>query len=125
MDPFLAPRTQESSWHWRHFRIAARLQLQERKLLNFLLDGPFQELSAYEDLEHAPHLNVGVDDPEFRNFAGIYSDAIFDIFYQFAKANLKKKRPLVIAGGCGLNCDWNSKWKESGLFTRGLCAARR
>jgi predicted NodU family carbamoyl transferase len=91
--------------------------IQERKLLNFLLDGSFRELSAYEDLEHAPHLNVGVDHPEFRNFAGIYSDAIFHIFYQFAKANLKKKRPLVIAGGCGLNCDWNSKWKESGLFT--------
>jgi predicted NodU family carbamoyl transferase len=30
---------------------------------------------------------------------------------------LKEKKPLVIAGGCGLNCDWNSKWKESGLFT--------
>jgi predicted NodU family carbamoyl transferase len=91
--------------------------VQERKLLNFLLDGSYRELSAYEDLEHAPHLNVGVDDPEFRNFAGIYSDAIFDIFYEFAKTNLKKKKPLVIAGGCGLNCDWNSKWKESGLFT--------
>ena len=90
--------------------------VQERKLLNFLLDGSFRELGAYEDLEHAPHLNVGMDDPEFRNFAGIYSDMIFDIFYQFAKANLKKKRPLVIAGGCGLNCDWNSKWRESGLF---------
>jgi predicted NodU family carbamoyl transferase len=90
---------------------------QERKLLNFLLDGPFQELSAYEDLEHAPHFNVGVGDLEFRNFAGIYSDAIFDSFYQFAKANLKKKQSLVIAGGCGLNCDWNSKWRESGLFT--------
>jgi hydroxymethyl cephem carbamoyltransferase len=91
--------------------------VQERKLLNFLLDSPFQELSAYEDLEHAPHFNVGVDDPEFRNFTGIYSDAIFDIFYQFAKANLKKRKPLVIAGGCGLNCDWNSKWKGCGLFT--------
>ena len=34
---------------------------------------------------------MGLDDPEFRNFAGIYSDEIFDIFYQFAKANLKKE----------------------------------
>jgi predicted NodU family carbamoyl transferase len=91
--------------------------LQEKKLLTFLLDGSFRELSAYEDLENAPHFNVGLGDPEFRNFAGIYSDAIFDIFYQFAKANLKEKWPLVIAGGCGLNCDWNSKWKESRLFT--------
>jgi hydroxymethyl cephem carbamoyltransferase len=58
-----------------------------------------------------------VDDPEFRNFAGIFSDKIFDIFYQFAKANMKKRMPLIIAGGSGLNCDWNSKWKESSLFT--------
>lgn len=90
---------------------------QEVKLLDFLLDAPFQGLGAYDDVEHAPHFNVGVDDPEFRNFAGIYSDAIFDRFYQFAKANLKNKKPLLIAGGCGLNCDWNSKWRESRLFT--------
>lgn len=91
--------------------------VQERKLLTFLLDGPFRKLSAYKDLEHAPHFNVGVGDPEFRNFARIYSDAIFDRFYQFAKGNLKNRKPLVIAGGCGLNCDWNSRWKESGLFS--------
>jgi carbamoyltransferase/hydroxymethyl cephem carbamoyltransferase len=60
---------------------------------------------------------VGLDDPEFRNFSGIYSDAIFDVFYQFARKNLKKKQPLIIAGGCGLNCDWNTKWKETGLFS--------
>jgi predicted NodU family carbamoyl transferase len=91
--------------------------VQEKKLLNFLLDDSFRELHTYEDLEHAPHFNVGMDDPEFRNFAGIYSDAIFDKFYQSAIANLRKKKPLLIAGGCGLNCDWNSKWKASGLFT--------
>jgi predicted NodU family carbamoyl transferase len=89
----------------------------ERKLLSFLLDGPFQKLSAYEDLKQAPHLNVGLDDPEFRNFSGIYSDAIFDVFCQFARKNLKKTQPLVIAGGCGLNCDWNTKWKDTGLFS--------
>jgi predicted NodU family carbamoyl transferase len=99
------------------FSNRSRPTAQEKRLLNFLLEGPFRALSAYEDLEHAPHFNVGVCDPEFRNFAGIYSDAIFDIFYQFARANLKETRPLLIAGGCGLNCDWNSKWKESGLFT--------
>jgi len=29
---------------------------------------------------------------------------------------MNKRMPLIIAGGCGLNCDWNSKWKELGLF---------
>jgi predicted NodU family carbamoyl transferase len=89
----------------------------EKKLLSFLLDGPFQELSAYEGLEQAPHFNVGLEDQEFRNFTGIYSDAIFDIFYRFAKTKLRKRLPLIIAGGCGLNCDWNSKWRETDLFS--------
>ena len=90
---------------------------EEKRLLSFLLDGPFQKLSDYRDIGKAPHLNVGLDDPEFRNFSGIHSDAIFDVFYQFAKANLRKKQPLLIAGGCGLNCDWNTKWKDTGLFS--------
>ena len=89
---------------------------EEKKLLDFLLDGPYRELSAYEDLEHSPYCNVGVDDLEFRNFAGIFSDKIFDVFCQFAKVNMKKGMPLIIAGGCGLNCDWNTKWKETRLF---------
>jgi predicted NodU family carbamoyl transferase len=88
----------------------------EKKLIDFLLSSPHVQLSLYKDLEHSRYYNVGVDDPEFRNFAGIFSDKIFDIFYQFAKANMKKRMPLIIAGGCGLNCDWNTKWKESGLF---------
>ncbi|MBK5143153.1 proline dehydrogenase [Budviciaceae bacterium BWR-B9] len=90
---------------------------EEKKLLSFLLNGPFRPLSEYENIGQAPHFNVGLEDKEFRNFTGIYSNSIFDIFYQFAKKNLNKKQPLIIAGGCGLNCDWNSKWKETNLFT--------
>ena len=90
---------------------------EEKKLIQFLLDSPHVQLNLYEDLERSPYYNVGVDNPEFRNFAGIFSDKIFDVFYQFAKANMKKGMPLVIAGGCGLNCDWNTKWKETGLFS--------
>jgi len=89
---------------------------EETKLLDFLLEGPRRELSAYQDLQKSRHYNVGVTDPDFRNFAGIYSDKIFDIFYQFAQTNMKKGMPLVIAGGCGLNCDWNTKWKETSFF---------
>ena len=89
----------------------------EKHLLSFLLDGPYRKLSDYEDITQAPHYNVGLEDPDFRDFAGIYSDAIFEIFHGFAKKNLRKGLPLVIAGGCGLNCDWNTKWKETQLFS--------
>jgi len=91
--------------------------VEEKDLIAYLLDGPYQKLSDYHALTKAPHLNVGLDDPEFRNFAGIYSDAIFEVFYQFARANLRRGLPLLVAGGCGLNCDWNTKWKETGLFS--------
>jgi predicted NodU family carbamoyl transferase len=90
---------------------------EEKGLLSFLLNGPYRKLSDYDLLAQAPHLDAGLDDPEFRNFAGIYSDMIFDVFYQFAKTKLERGRPLLIAGGCGLNCDWNTKWKETGIFS--------
>jgi predicted NodU family carbamoyl transferase len=90
---------------------------EEKDLLRFLLNGSYRKLSDYDRLAQAPHLDAGLDDLEFRNFAGIYSDAIFDVFHQFARTNLERGRPLVIAGGCGLNCDWNTKWKETGLFS--------
>jgi len=89
---------------------------EDEKLIDYLLDCPNLYLDPYKDLEHSKYYNVGLDDPEFRNITGIFSDKIFDVFYQFAKSNMKKRMPLLIAGGCGLNCDWNTKWKETGLF---------
>lgn len=91
--------------------------VEEQALLEFLLDGPYRKLSDYPMLLQAPHLDVGVEDASFRDFAGIYSDAIFARFETFAREHLVPGRPLLIAGGCGLNCDWNSKWVESGLFS--------
>jgi hydroxymethyl cephem carbamoyltransferase len=90
---------------------------EEKQILDFLLGGPYRELSAYKNIEQSSYYNVGLNHTEFRNFAGIFSNKIFDIFYQFARTNLKRGMPLVIGGGCGLNCDWNSKWKDSGLFS--------
>jgi predicted NodU family carbamoyl transferase len=90
---------------------------EEEELIAFLLqDCIHLKPNACEELRHFRYYNVGLDDPEFRNFAGIFSDKIFDVFHKFARANMKKHLPLLIAGGCGLNCDWNTKWKELGLF---------
>lgn len=91
---------------------------EEQALLEFLLDGPYRKLSDYPSLPQAPHFDVGLEDASFRDFAGIYSDAIFARFENFAREHLKPGRPLLIAGGCGLNCDWNSKWMNSGLFSQ-------
>ena len=64
----------------------------------------------------APFADTGLDNARSRNFFRHYSDAIFDVFFAFAKERLTRRLPLVIGGGCGLNCEWNSRWMESGLF---------
>ena len=89
---------------------------QDDSLIDFLLGCSFLDQNPYKDLKNSKYYNVGLDDPEFRNFTGILSDKIFNVFYRFAKSNMNKGLPLLISGGCGLNCDWNSKWQESGLF---------
>jgi predicted NodU family carbamoyl transferase len=91
--------------------------IEEQELMDFLLqDCAHLKPHDCNKLKHSRYYNVGHEDSEFRNLAGIFSDKIFDVFYQFAKHNMKKGMPLLIAGGCGLNCDWNTKWKETNLF---------
>lgn len=91
---------------------------EEERLTNFLLqETNHLEPKACEALSESQYYNIGHDDKEFRNFAGIFHDKIFDIFYQYAKTNMKKRLPLLISGGCGLNCDWNTRWLDSGLFS--------
>lgn len=91
---------------------------EEEEIIDFLLqDCLHLKPKECEALRKYRHYNVGLDDTEFRNFAGIVSDKIFDHFYHYALSTLTKGMPLLIAGGCGLNCDWNTKWKESNLFS--------
>jgi predicted NodU family carbamoyl transferase len=89
----------------------------EEKLMTFLLSSQHVRLDLYDRLESSPYYNIGADDIEFRNFAGIFSDRIFETFHRFAEENLRKGLPLVISGGCGLNCDWNTKWRQTGIFS--------
>ena len=91
---------------------------EEEKIIAFLMqDCLHLKPKEWEVLQHFRHYNIGLDDQEFRNFAGIFSNRIFDRFYQFAKANIERGMPLLITGGCGLNCDWNTKWRETNLFS--------
>ena len=91
---------------------------EEKIITSFLLqDCNHLKPRDCEALKNLRYYNVGVEDPEFRNFAGIFSDHLFGRFREFAEANLKRGMPLLITGGCGLNCDWNTKWKDSGLFS--------
>ncbi|KQB55897.1 MULTISPECIES: carbamoyltransferase C-terminal domain-containing protein [Acidovorax] len=92
--------------------------VEEERIISFLLqDCQHLKPQQCEALKGLRHYNVGLEDQEFRNFAGIFSDRLFERFRRFAETNLKRGMPLLISGGCGLNCDWNTKWIESGLFS--------
>jgi hydroxymethyl cephem carbamoyltransferase len=68
------------------FSVRSTPSAEETRLMDFLLqDGLYLKLSAHQDITRARYHDVGVEDPEFRNFAGIFSDRIFDVFHQFAK----------------------------------------
>lgn len=89
----------------------------ERRVIDFILSRRRIFMSTRKsELRDASIYNVGVEDERFKAIAGKLSDAIFEKFYTFACKNLTEGLPLVIAGGCGLNCEWNTKWLKSGLF---------
>ncbi|WP_221762214.1 carbamoyltransferase N-terminal domain-containing protein [Nonomuraea sp. WAC 01424] len=95
----------------------APITRQERKTIEHILkqERVFSSLSK-ADMSSSHVYNKGVESQEYKKTAKRLSDAIFQAFHDYAEKNLTEGLPLLISGGCGLNCDWNRMWRESGLF---------
>ncbi|MGH3620556.1 MAG: carbamoyltransferase C-terminal domain-containing protein [Sciscionella sp.] len=65
----------------------------------------------------SPLYNCSLDNPLLRNAAQYLSDRLFDIFYRVAQIAFPSGLSLLISGGCGLNCEWNKRWVDCGLFS--------
>ena len=65
----------------------------------------------------APFYNVGVEADVTKSAAALIQQRMFEIYADVAQRELPRGIPLYIAGGCGLNCDWNTMWRESGQFS--------
>lgn len=65
----------------------------------------------------SPICNAGTDAPAARTAAALLSCRIFDRFVAEAMAFFPPGLPLRISGGCGLNCEWNYRWRECGHFS--------
>lgn len=87
------------------------------RLLSLDVLASFNPPTPKSKLKDSRFFNIGVETQELKDAAWQLSVALFDRFYQFAKAHVSGRQPLIIAGGCGLNCDWNSQWRECGLFS--------
>jgi predicted NodU family carbamoyl transferase len=75
---------------------------------------PFADKTAFAD---TAYFNCGVTEPRFRELVAAFSNMMFDLFFSYAQSNLHMGYPLLIAGGCGLNCEWNRRWRDCGLFS--------
>lgn len=69
--------------------------------------------SAFRDL---PIYNSGIPSDELIQGARVISDTIFETFSAVADS-LEPGLPLRIAGGCGLNCEWNTRWRSHPAFS--------
>jgi hydroxymethyl cephem carbamoyltransferase len=72
---------------------------------------------AKANLRDSPLYNVGVEAEITKSAAAVITRRIFDTFARAAEEQLPSGIPLHISGGCGLNCDWNSMWREHGQFS--------
>jgi predicted NodU family carbamoyl transferase len=77
------------------------------------LDGDWSTL--YDSFEYLKGQEV--DSPGFVAICRALQDAVFERFHTFAERHVQGRRPLLISGGCGLNCEWNTLWRNSDLFS--------
>ena len=94
------------------------MTMAEKETIDFILaqDGIILNLDK-ADMSWSHLYNKGVWSQDYRDAAAKHSQAIFGMFYDYAERNLTEGLPLLISGGCGLNCDWNRMWRECGLFS--------
>ena len=65
----------------------------------------------------APFYNTGVTSAAAKTAAALLNVRLFSVFADAAEQHLPAGVPLRISGGCGLNCDWNAMWRQSGQFS--------
>jgi hydroxymethyl cephem carbamoyltransferase len=74
---------------------------------------PWQKIK----FKDSPLFNAGVEAEVTKITAALLTERMFDLFAEAAQRHLPEGIPLHISGGCGLNCDWNQKWRELGYFS--------
>jgi len=94
----------------------------EQEMVNMILSAEIEETlpvwkTAKSKFDDTAYYKIGIESQPFKDLARQLSTAIFGRFYAFASKHVQRHLPLLIVGGCGLNCAWNSQWKRCGLYT--------
>lgn len=91
---------------------------EERQILEMIMHAPYSKTRlSKEDFSRFKIYNSGVESLLTKRMARLVSDYIFQFYRNAASRLVSDKLPLIIAGGCGLNCDWNTAWQDSEIFS--------
>lgn len=89
----------------------------ERQFVDFLVNEFDWHQVDRTDFSHAPCYRTGVRSLELARTMNLLTEAVFEQFHEFARTRIKRGLPLLISGGCGLNCQWNDWWSNSTHFS--------
>jgi hydroxymethyl cephem carbamoyltransferase len=82
-----------------------------------IVAAPTIKPKSKEEFRDSPLHNIGVESEQAKHGAALLTQRIFDVYAAAARRELPEGLPLHIAGGCGLNCDWNVHWRNLGHFS--------
>jgi hydroxymethyl cephem carbamoyltransferase len=90
-----------------------------RHLINALLEAPGMGPDFKSKNISTSLANIAVPSEELARAAQYMSTEIYTRFERAAEIlfGSDERLPLVIGGGCGLNCDWNTMWRNSEIFS--------
>ncbi|WP_084009968.1 carbamoyltransferase C-terminal domain-containing protein [Pandoraea oxalativorans] len=91
---------------------------EEQQLVDMLLSHP-NEIPKFgkTDFQEFSQHNCGVTSNAGKRLARLISDAIYKHFESAIRDCVIQRAPLLISGGCGLNCEWNSALEDTGMFS--------
>jgi hydroxymethyl cephem carbamoyltransferase len=72
---------------------------------------------AKSTFKDSPLYNAGVEAQVTKDAAALLTDRLFEVFANAAREHIPAGLPLYIGGGCGLNCEWNARWRDLGHFS--------
>lgn len=88
----------------------------ERRTIDELLSMEYVYPFDKARFEGSPLFNCGVRSEQLCRSARYMTDRLFDLFLDGVVDAGLGGRHLVLTGGCALNCEWNTRFRESGHF---------
>lgn len=91
---------------------------EELEIVRTLMQNPLEKPTLRKgEFRSTAIYNKGVGSLAAKRLSRLISDSIFDFFLDRISNGVHDRRPLLISGGCGLNCEWNTRLRQSGLFS--------